>query len=451
MNTEKIILSNLMINPDFIRKALPHLKEEYFTENKYKIVFCQIKNYIEKYNKRPSFKSVLIDVENKELNESDHEESVKLIKNLSKIKKKENIDWLIDTTEDWCKDRSVYNAIMQSISIYEGDGKSTVNQIPSILEDALSVSFDLSMGHNYFDDAEERFEFYTKEENKIPFDIDIMNKITNGGLTRKTLLMLMATTGGGKTAMMCHQAVSYVAQGYNVVYFTLEMAEELLGQRMDANFLDVDYNSLKNMNCDKFLSRIKNIQEKSNGKLIIQQYPAHVTNSSHFKLFLKELWLKEKIKPDVIIVDYLQICGSSRFKPGMLNHSYYLKAVAEELRAMAIEFDCVMISASQFNREGMSEADPELEQVSESIGITHTADLMLGIVRTEEFDQMNQVIIKQLKNRYNDLNYYRRFNIGMDLGKSKFYDLSDIAQEDMIKGVNTNENKSSEKFSGFKV
>ena len=439
---EITILRNLVHNEDYMRKVLPFIKSEYFTDESERIVYKQISDFIVKYNKPPTVEALSISLQNSNLAEGTFKETSELLTQLNE-NEKPNQDWLLDETEKFCKDKAVYNAILQSIGIMEGRDKNfSKDGIPSLLQEALGVCFDSSVGHDYFEDSSDRFDFYNRVESRLPFDLSLFNKITNGGLPNKTLNIALAGTGVGKSLFMCHMAAANLALGKNVLYITMEMAEERIAERVDANLLNVEIDQLRYLPKQMFEGRIDKINGKSQGKLIIKEYPTASAHVGHFKGLLNELSLKRSFKPDVIFIDYLNICASSRFKPGGGVNSYtYIKAIAEELRGLAVEFNLPIVSATQTTRSGFSNTDVELTDTSESFGLPATADFMFALISTEELEGLNQIMVKQLKNRYNDPTLYKRFMIGIDRAKMRLYDLEDIAQSNLAdSGQDENEN-----------
>lgn len=458
---EITILRNLVHNEDYMRKVLPFVKTEYFTDEGERTIYKLISDFVVKYNKPPTTEALGITLQNSNLSEGVFKETGELVKELEKFEKP-NQDWLIDETEKFCKDKAVYNAILQSIGIMEGRDKNfSKDGIPSLLQEALGVCFDSSVGHDYFEDSSERFEFYNRVESRLPFDLSLFNKITNGGLPNKTLNIALAGTGVGKSLFMCHMAAANLALGKNVLYITMEMAEERIAERVDANLLNVEIDQLKDLPKPMFEGRISKINGKSHGKMIIKEYPTASAHVGHFKGLLNELSLKRSFKPDIIFIDYLNICASSRFKPGGGVNSYtYIKAIAEELRGLAVEFNLPIVSATQTTRSGYSNTDVELTDTSESFGLPATADFMFALISTEELESLNQIMVKQLKNRYNDPTLYKRFMIGIDRAKMRLYDLEDIAQSNLAdSGQEENENSNfgmskmfkTKDFSGIKV
>ena len=426
---EITILKNLVHNEVYMRKVLPFIKEQYFTDESERTVYKLIHEFITKYNKPPTVEALSISLQNTNVPEGQFKEISDLFKELV-VTEVPNPQWLLDETEKFCKDKAVYNAILQSIGVMEGRDKLiSKDGIPSLLQDALGVCFDNSVGHDYFDDASKRFEYYNRVEERIPFDLDLFNKITQGGMPNKTLNIALAGTGVGKSLFMCHVAASCIGQGKNVLYITLEMAEERIAERIDANLLNVEIDQLKTLPKPLFDSRMEKLNNKIHGKLIIKEYPTASAHVGHFKMLLNELSLKRSFKPDVIFIDYLNICASSRFKPGGGVNSYtYIKAIAEELRGLAVEFNVPIMSATQTTRSGFSNTDVELTDTSESFGLPATADFMFALISTEELEKLNQIMVKQLKNRYNDPTLYKRFMIGIDRAKMRLFDLEPSAQ-----------------------
>jgi archaellum biogenesis ATPase FlaH len=426
---EITILRNLVHNDAYMRKVLPFLKEAYFTDDSERNVYNTISDFITKYNKTPTVEALGIALLNASLPEAQFKENNILLQQLKEYEEP-NTDWLTDETEKFCKDKAVYNAILQSIGVLEGRDKNVAKDgIPSLLQEALGVCFDSSVGHDYFDDSSDRFDFYHRIESRIPFDLSYFNKITNGGIPNKTLNICLAGTGVGKSLFMCHMAAACLAQGRNVLYITMEMAEERIAERIDSNLLNVEIDQLTNLSKEMFESRIKKVNDKFQGKLIIKEYPTASAHTGHFKSLLNELSLKRTFKPDIIFIDYLNICASSRFKPGGGVNSYtYIKAIAEELRGLAVEFNVPIMSATQTTRSGYSNTDVELTDTSESFGLPATADFMFALISTEELENLNQLMVKQLKNRYNDPTLHKRFMVGIDRAKMRLYDLEPSAQ-----------------------
>jgi replicative DNA helicase len=433
MRIENQIFSNLIVNENYARKVVPFLNAEYFTERTDRILFEEYEKFFIKYGKLPNKEILKIEVGNRT---DVTEEQVKLIS--SSVDDfsdgATNEDWLVESTEKFCKDKAVYNAIIKSIKIIDGKDKNhNQDAIVSLLSDALAVSFDSHVGHDYIENADDRYDFYHRVEEKIPFDIDLLNKITNGGLSKKTLNIILAGTGVGKSLAMCHFASSFLMQGKNVLYITMEMAEEKIAERIDANLLELSMESLKVTEKRIFDSRIEKIKNKTNGKLIVKEYPTASAHSGHFRALIEELKMKRDFKPDVIFVDYLNICASQRLRMGANVNSYtYIKSIAEELRGLAVESNVPIVSATQTTRSGYSNSDVGLEDTSESFGLPATADFMFALISSEEMEGLNQLMVKQLKNRYNDPAMYRRFVVGIDRSKMKLYDVEQDAQEGLI-------------------
>jgi archaellum biogenesis ATPase FlaH len=434
MSIENTIFANLVFNEEYARKTIPFLKVDYFANHADRCLFELISDYVNKYNAFPSKEALAIDLSNKSgVSEQIFKEAVGKIESLSKDDNTQ-LDWLVDQTEKFCQDKAVYNAIMKSIQILDDKtGAKGAGAIPQILSDALAVSFDTHIGHDFIEDSDERFEFYHTKEVRIPFDLDFFNKITQGGLPRKTLNICLAGTGVGKSLFMCHAAASNMVAGYNVLYVTMEMAEERISERIDANLLDVPLDQLKVIPKDIYEKKMNKLREKVKGKLIVKEYPTACAGSANFRHLLNELKLKKKFVPDIIYIDYLNICMSSRIKHGAQVNSYTLiKAIAEELRGLAVEFNVPVVSATQTTRSGYSSSDLELGDTSESFGLPATADFMFGISTSEKLDELGQILVKQLKNRYGDPGINRRFVIGIDRSKMRLYDCEQSAQDDIM-------------------
>jgi len=413
-----------------MRKVIPFLKRDYFLENSDRLIFDRIKTFIDEYNTPPNKDALIVAIQNdKTLNEEQYKEVAGIIQELNPTE--HNKDWLYKETEKFCKDKAIYNAILNSIAIIDGrDAGKTQDGIPQLLQDALGVCFDNNVGHDYLENADTRYEFYHRVESRTPFDLEYFNKITNGGLPNKTLNVVLAGTGVGKSLFMCHVAASTLAQGKNVLYITLEMAEERIAERIDANLMNITLDQLKDLPKSLFDNRIEKIRNKTEGRLIIKEYPTAGAHTGHFKALLNELQLKKQFKPSMIIIDYLNICSSSRFKSGSNINSYTLiKSIAEELRGLAVEEDLPILSATQTTRGGYGNTDVELTDTSESFGLPATVDFMFALISTEELEQTNQIMVKQLKNRYNDPTANKRFMIGVDRSKMKLYDLEQSAQK----------------------
>ena len=429
---EFTILNNLVTNDQFRRQAFPYLKKEYFEEEHNKLLFDLISNFIDKYEKCPTKESLAIDLQNVgSLTDQQFKISLEAIDKVSD----ERVDqtWLVDSTEEWCRNRAIYLSLLESIQIADGkDDKKDKGAIPSILSDAIAVSFDNRIGHDYFSNYQERFEYYNRVEEKIPFDLTMFNKITKGGLSNKTLNVALAGTGVGKSLFMCHVAAATLLQGKNVLYITCEMSEEKIAERIDANLLGVNIQEIADLPKQIFESKVNKLMKKTQGKLIIKEYPTASAHVGHFKSLLNELTLKTSFKPDLIFVDYLNICASQRFKGAVVNSYTYVKAIAEELRGLAVEVNVPIVSATQTTRSGYGSSDIDLTDTSESFGLPATADFMFALISTEESEQLNQILIKQLKNRYNDPTMNKRFAIGVDRSKMKLYDVEQSAQDNII-------------------
>ena len=459
---EQTILKNLIYNEVYTRKVLPFIKPDYFSDNTERIVFKEIFDFVNKYKNLPTHESLVINfTESKSLTEPQVRESIDLLKEIhsSKDEKSEG-QWLIEQTEKFCQDKAIYNAIMESVGILDNDNKRSKGEIPQLLSDALGVTFDNNIGHDYINDSDSRYDSYHKVESRIRFDLDLFNKITKGGLPVKTLNIALAGTGVGKSLFMCHVAAGCLSQGHNVLYITMEMAEEKIAERIDANLLNIDLDELRTITKEDYNRKFSALKSKTQGKLIIKEYPTASASSLHFRALLNDLALKKSFKPDIIFIDYLNICCSSRIKPGANVNSYsYIKAIAEELRGLAVENNLPIVSATQTTRSGFSNSDPGLEDTSESFGLPATADFMFALVTNEELEQLNQVLVKQLKNRYGDPNLYKRFVLGIDRSKMRLYDVEDSAQNDIVdagkvedKPLNTFGNRERRKnFNGFKV
>ena len=453
---ELTILRNLVFNEDYARKVIPFIQPEYYEQRVEKIVFEEIVEFIVKYGSSITIEALNIEIDNRrDLTESENKEIVELLSKLNDSPVDNR--WILDTTEKWCRDRAIYLALMESIHIADGkDDKKGRDAIPSILSDALAVSFDNNIGHDYLQNYEERYEFYHRKEDKIEFDLEYFNKITKGGLPNKTLNIALAGTGVGKSLFMCHVASSALLQNRNVLYITLEMAEERIAERIDANLLNVPIQQLIDLPRSAFENKVNGIAKKTRGSLVIKEYPTASAHSGHFKALLNELALKKSFRPDIIFIDYLNICSSSRFKSGSNINSYTLvKSIAEELRGLAVEFNVPIMSATQLTRSGFGSSDPELTDTSESFGLPATADLMFALISTEELEQLGQIMVKQLKNRYNDPTIHKRFVVGIDRAKMRLYDVEQSAQNDILDSgkeeeYNYEESKPKKSFEGFK-
>ena len=436
MSIEKVVLSHLLLDDTYARRVIPYLREEYFSDPADQLVYKLIDHYIKVYNTLPSKRELRVELDDLDgTPERTHEQAIEAIAELS-VTKLDNEQWLLDSTEKFCKDKALHNALLQAIQIQDDKtGKYNTGEIPQILIDALAVSFDSNIGHDYFEDAAERWEFYHLKEKRIPFHLTYLNKITRGGIVPKTLSVILAGTGVGKSLMMCDFAAAHLAMGYNVLYLTMEMAEERIAERIDANLCNIPLDQLEGVNKEDFLKKISLIKSKTAGELLIKEYPNGSAGASHFRHLLNELKLKKTFKPDIIYIDYLNICCSTRLKMSQVNSYQYIKAIAEELRALAQEFDIPVISATQTNRDGIGSSDVDLTDTSESIGLPMTVDLMFAIMQPEEFVEKQQFLVKQLKNRYSDLNVLLRFVIGVDKTRMRLYDVEDAAQQNILGGV----------------
>jgi replicative DNA helicase len=452
------ILNHLLNNEDFCRRVVPYLKKEYF-DGQHKIVFDLITDFVRDHNKLPTSRVLEIEIEKVSAPDETLTQAYDLIQEIS-VKSDIDTEYLITESEKWCRDKAIYGAIMNSIQIIDGKNQEvSEGAIPEILQEALGVSFDQAIGHDYINDADSRYEFYNNEEEKIPFDLDIFNKMTKGGLPNKTLNIALAGTGVGKSLFMCHMSSSALSEGKNVLYITMEMAEERIAERIDANLMDIPIQQLTELPKNVFDEKIKKIAKGSIGKLIVKQYPTGAAHVGHFRALLNELKLKKNFTPDMIFVDYLNICSSSRVKNTSANSYTIIKSIAEELRGLAVEFDVPIMSATQTTRSGFGNTDVGLEDTSESFGLPATADLMFALISTEELEELNQIMVKQLKNRYNDPTKYKRFVIGIDRAKMKLYDVEESAQDNIMQDMaipdkpiatwGNNENKDT--FADFKV
>ena len=453
---ETLILRNLIHNEEYVRKVIPFLKSEYFQDQSQKIIFGEILKFVQEYNQTATKEVICIEVEKRQdINETTFKEVSQLVSYLDD--EPSEFNWLVDTTEKWCRDRAIYLALMESIHIADGkDDKKNRDSIPSILSDALSVSFDTHIGHDYLLNYEERYDFYHRKEDKIPFDLEFFNKITKGGLPNKTLNIALAGTGVGKSLFMCHVASSALLQGRSVLYITLEMAEERIAERIDANLLNVPIQDITDLPKQMFDNKVTNLAKKTQGQLIIKEYPTASAHAGHFKALLSELALKKSFHPDIIFIDYLNICSSSRFRGGSNVNSYTLvKSIAEELRGLAVEFNVPIVSATQTTRSGYGSSDVELTDTSESFGLPATADLMFALISTEDLEGLGQILVKQLKNRYNDPTIHKRFVVGIDRAKMRLYDCEQSAQQDILDNgkdeeYDYEEKKPKKSFEGFK-
>ena len=451
---EKVILRNLVYNEEYLRKVIPFVEPDYFNDRSERIVFEHITKYVAEYNSLITKEILKIEIEDRrDITQDEVKNIYGTINELEDIEC--DFEWLSDTTEKWCRDRAIYLALMESIKIADGqDEKKNRDAIPTILSDALSVSFNRNVGHDYLEDYEERYELYNKKESRIQFDLEYFNKITKGGLPNKTLNIALAGTGVGKSLFMCHHASAVLLEGKNVLYITLEMAEEKIAERIDANLLNVNIQEIVDLPKPIFESKVTNLAKKTQGSLIIKEYPTASAHSGHFKALLNELALKKSFKPDIIFIDYLNICASSRYRAGSNVNSYsYIKAIAEELRGLAVEANVPIVSATQTTRSGFASSDVDLTDTSESFGLPATADLMFALISTEELETLGQIMVKQLKNRYNDPTVNKRFIVGIDRGKMRMYDCEQSAQSDIIdtgEEEQVDESKYSKKFQSLK-
>ena len=438
---ETVILKNLVLNEDYSRKVVPFLQEEYFQDKAERTVFNIVSKFLLKYNNIPTKDAVLISLgDDKTLADSEFKKCVAISDEMYKEGEKSDTEWLVEHTEKFCKEKAIYNGIMASIGIIEGkDKEQTQNAIPEIMSKALSVSFDTRVGHDFFEDVDERYEYYHRVEERVPFDLEMLNLITGGGVRKKTLNVVMAASGVGKSAFLCHHAAACLTQNLNVLYITLEMSEEEIAKRIDANLLDTDIHVLEKMPLAMYENKVNNLKKTCRGKLIIKEYPTAAANVTHFRNLMEELKIKKKFKPDIIIVDYLNICSCARFKMGNGMNSYtYVKGIAEELRGLAKQFNVPLWSATQVNREGAKSSDMEMTDTSESFGLPQTTDFFIALIETEELAQNGQLMVKQLKNRGNDTTKNRKFLIGVNKSKMKFYDVEN-SNNNLVNANNTNE------------
>ena len=452
-NVEQVILRNVLTNESYMRKVLPFIKPEYF-QGVYNQLFKEAGKFVAKYNKLPNLDAFKIEIDNSDkFNDDQYLAAMEILPNIF-VKETADEQWLEDTTEKWCQDRAIHNAIMESISIIDGKHKNlTKNALPDLLSKALAVSFDTNIGHDYIENVNERYQFYHEAEERIPFDIEYFNDITKGGVPNKTLNIALAGTGVGKSLFMCHCAGNVLVQGKNVLYITMEMAEERIAERIDANLLNIPLDQLQHITQDSLVKKVGTLAAKTNGKLIIKEYPTGSAHTGHFRALLNELKLKKNFVPDMIFIDYLNICASSRMKGmgGSINSYTYIKAIAEELRGLAVEFDVPIFSATQTTRSGYSSSDPGLEDTSESFGLPATADLMFALVSSEELEALGQIMVKQLKNRYNDPNVKKRFAVGIDKSRMKLYDI-DNPQGNLIDDAPVfDKSQVNERFKDFKI
>lgn len=453
MRTELTILKNLIFNDEYSKKVLPFIKGEYFSDRTDKLIHEHVNEFVLKYNSLPSYEALVLSIKEKNgLTAEEVNKSTDLLKEINESKSEESkLDWLLDVTEKFCQEKAIYNAVLDSIHILDNKSKNDKGAIPKILSDALAVSFDSHIGHDYLQDSDSRFDFYHRKEERIPFDLEYFNKITKGGLPQKTLNIALAGTGVGKSLFMCHMAAGAMVQGKNVLYVTMEMAEEKIAERIDANLLNVRLDDLMDLPKDVYDKKVGKVREMTTGKLIIKEYPTAAASAIHFRTLLNELNLKKNFTPDIIFVDYLNICCSSRVKPGASVNSYtYIKAIAEELRGLAVEFSVPIVSATQTTRSGFTNSDPGLEDTSESFGLPATADFMFALISSEEMEELGQIMVKQLKNRYNDPTHYKRFVLGVDRAKMKLYDVEQSAQDELVDAGQT-QKTFKKNFDGFKI
>ena len=456
MKLEQTILKNLIYNEEYLRKVLPFIKDEYFTDKTERMLFSEITQFVSRYNTTPTIEAIGLAVkERRNLSDDEVEKSESYLQEIALAKGEESkIQWLIEKSEAFCQERAIYNAVLGSISILDGKDKTNdKGAIPKILSDALSVTFDSSVGHDYLENSDERYEFYHRKEERIPFDLEFFNKITKGGLPAKTLNIALAGTGVGKSLFMCHCAAGAMSLGRNVLYITMEMAEERIAERIDANLLNVTVDDLNALPKEMYDKKIAKMKEKTTGKLIIKEYPTASASATHFRTLLNELNLKRSFVPDIIFIDYLNICCSSRIKPGSNINSYtYVKSIAEELRGLAVEFGVPIVSATQTTRSGYTSSDPGLEDTSESFGLPATADLMFALITSEELEELGQLMVKQLKNRYSDPTMHKRFVIGIDRAKMRLYDVEQSGQDGLADaGHKAMPSSPKKNFEGFKI
>jgi archaellum biogenesis ATPase FlaH len=452
-NLEQVILRNVLTNDEYMRKVLPFIQPDYF-QGVYNQLFKQAGTFVAKYNKLPNLDAFKIEIDQSDkFNDDQYQAAMEILPNLF-VDETSDEKWLEDTTEKWCQDRAIHNAIMESISIIDGKHSTlTKNALPDLLSKALGVSFDTNIGHDYIENVDQRYDFYHEDEERIPFDLDYFNKITKGGLPNKTLNIALAGTGVGKSLFMCHVAGNALAQGRNVLYITMEMAEERIAERIDANLLNIPLDQISNISKPVLTSKIDDLASRTNGKLIIKEYPTGSAHSGHFRALLNELKLKKNFVPELIFIDYLNICSSSRMKAmgGSINSYTYIKAIAEELRGLAVEFNVPVVSATQTTRSGFSSSDPGLEDTSESFGLPATADLMFALISSEELEALGQIMVKQLKNRYNDPNYKKRFVVSIDRSRMKLYD-ADNAEEGVVDDTPAfDKSNTADRFKDFKM
>ncbi len=456
LKVEEIALSKLILDEDYCRKVLPYIRDEYFDMFTNRVLFQTISEYINEYDVSPETTALKIEIEKRrDITDDIYKEIETFLDNLDRDQYNE--EWLLTTTENWCKERAIYLALMESVKIADGQDKTrSQDAIPSIMSEALGVCFDDHVGHDYINDADDRYDFYHRKEEKIPFDIDYFNKITKGGLPNKTLNIALAGTGVGKSLFMCHMAGASLLQGRNVLYITLEMAEEKIAERIDANLLDLPIQQLSDpmLTKERYTKKLDALKQKTQGKLVIKEYPTASAHVGHFKALLNELSLKRGFHPDIIFIDYLNICASSRYKGTIVNSYTYVKAIAEELRGLAAEHNVPIVSATQTTRSGYGNSDVELTDTSESFGLPATADLMFALISTEDMEQLGQIMVKQLKNRYNDINVFKRFVVGIDRAKMRLYDCEQSAQDNIIDAGDISNDAftdTKKNFDGFKI
>jgi len=446
---ETTILSNLIFNEDYARKVIPFIKEEYFQDGVEKVIFKSIWQYADEYKSAATISALAIELQKATLNDEHYKTSLEYLESLEKDEV--GLEWLTDQTEQWCKDKAIYNAVLNSIHIIEGkDKEQTPDALPSLLTQALSVSFDKHIGHDYIEQSDDRYEFYNRSEEKIPFDLDFFNRITKGGMPNKTLNIAIAGTGVGKSLFMCHVAAATLMQGKNVLYITMEMAEEKIAERIDVNLMNITMDDLHDLPKHMYESKFERVKKKTQGQLIVKEYPTASAHCGHFRSLFNELKLKKDFKPDLVFVDYINICASTRFRAGANVNSYtYIKAIAEEMRGLAVEYNLPIMSATQTTRTGFVSTDIGLEDTSESFGLPATADFMFALIQTEELEELNQMLVKQLKNRYADPTSNKKFIIGVDRSRMKLYDVNQAAQDDM---VDTGQDEEIiDRFADFKV
>jgi len=458
LKVEEITLSKLILEENYCRKVLPFIKDEYFDATTNRVLFNTLSDYISQYDTTPEPTALKIEVEKRrDITEEVYREIETFLDNLDHDQYNE--DWLVDTTEKWCKERAIYLALMESVKIADGQDKTrTKDAIPLIMSEALGVCFDDHVGHDYIQDSNERYDFYHRKEEKIPFDLDYFNKITKGGLPNKTLNIALAGTGVGKSLFMCHVASSVLLQGRNVLYITMEMAEERIAERIDANLLDIPIQHLSDpiLTKERYAAKMQSLRKKTQGTLVIKEYPTASAHVGHFKALLNELSMKKGFRPDIIFIDYLNICASARYKGTIVNSYTYVKAIAEELRGLAGEYNVPIVSATQTTRSGYGNSDVDITDTSESFGLPATADLMFALISTEDMEQLGQIMVKQLKNRYNDPTVFKRFVVGIDRAKMRLYDCDQTAQDDIIDAGAISDSsiaftETKEKFTGFKI